>query len=55
MPTPVRKYSDLNLNMLLHPVTGDLLKLTDEDAVKRSIRNLVLTYNYERFYNPDLG
>lgn len=55
MPVATRTYSDLNLNMIAHPVTGDIMKLTGEDAVKRSIRNLVLTDHYERFYQPDIG
>ena len=35
--------------------TGDLYVLTDADAVKTSIKNLVLTDPYERFFRPNLG
>lgn len=50
-----RKYSDLDLNFSAHPVTGDVSQLSDSEAVRRSVRNLILTENYERFFQPDLG
>ena len=50
-----REYKDLNLNFEPNPVTGDIDILTEEDAVKRSIRNLILTNNYERFFQPKIG
>lgn len=55
MAAPIRQFSDLNLNMLIHPVTGDVDILKNVDAVKRSIRNLILTNNYERHFQPDIG
>ncbi|ASD50355.1 hypothetical protein FDI24_gp076 [Acidovorax phage ACP17] len=33
-------YSDLDLNMVAHPLTGDLTPKTDLDAVRQSIRSL---------------
>ena len=48
-------YSDLDLDFKINPVTGDINKKTGEDAVKRSIRNLVLTNYYERPFNSSLG
>lgn len=50
-----REYKDLNLNFDANPVTGDIPILKEEDAVKRSIRNLVLTGYYERPFRPGLG
>lgn len=50
-----RIYKDLNLNFTRHPVTGDITKVTDIDAVKRSVRNLVLTNHYERPFHPEIG
>lgn len=47
--------TDLTTNFNVHPIKGDLVLLSDTDAVKRSIRNLVLTDPYERFFNPTLG
>jgi phage baseplate assembly protein W len=50
-----RQYKDLNLSFLANPVTKDIAKLTNEAAVKRSIRNIIMTNFYERFYNPSFG
>lgn len=55
MPRKTRTFSDLNLDFIPHPVTGDVTKRYDEDAIKRSIRNLVLTMHYERPFNSMLG
>jgi phage baseplate assembly protein W len=51
----VRTFSDLNLTFGAHPATGDVLKRYDEDAVKNSIRHLILTKNFERPFHPELG
>jgi len=48
------KYSDLNLDFVPHPLTGDVTVLTDMEALKRSIRNLVYTSKYERRFRPEL-
>lgn len=48
-------YSDLTTNFTIHPVKGDLILLTNEDAVKRSIINLMFTDPYERFFSPNIG
>ena len=41
-------YSDLNLNFNKNPATKDIAKLKDVEAVKRSVRNLILTNRFER-------
>jgi len=50
-----KKYSDLNLDFHAHPVSKDITPLTDAEAVKRSIRNLLLTNYNERVFNPNFG
>lgn len=50
-----RVYKDLNLNFTRNPVTGDVAAVTDVNAVKRSIRNLLLTNHYERPFHPEIG
>ena len=50
-----RRFKDISLSFKRHPVTNDILALTNEDAIKRSVRNLVETINEERFFNPLLG
>ena len=48
-------YSDIDYTFTKKPVTGDVALSYDTQAVIRSIRNLLLTRNYERPFNPDLG
>jgi len=50
-----RKFSDLDLNFTKHPVTKDVSKKVNENAIATAIRNLLLTSHYERPFNPDLG
>jgi phage baseplate assembly protein W len=51
----VRTFKDLNLAFGAHPVTGDVNKHFDEDAIKNAIKNLILTKNYERPFHPEIG
>lgn len=48
-------YSDLPLSLSIHPVTQDLTALNDIDAVKQSVKNLVVTNFTERLFAPQLG
>jgi len=48
-------YSDLNLQFTPHPITGDVTRKTDTDAVRRSVRNIVMTNYYERPFKPGFG
>ena len=50
-----RIFSDLNLNFTKNPATKDVARLTDIEAVKRSVRNLVLTNRFERPFHPEIG
>ena len=50
-----RRFKDISLSFKRHPVTNDVLALTNEDAIKRSVRNLVETVNEERFFNSLVG
>ena len=50
-----RIYSDLDLNFGRKVVTGDVNKLTDVEAVKRSVRNLINTSHFERPFHPEIG
>ena len=50
-----RVYKDLNLNFTANPVTGDVAMVTDVNAVKRSVRNLLLTNHYDRPFHPEIG
>jgi len=48
-------YSDLDLTFNRLPVTNDVALSYDEQAVVRSVRNLLLTNFYERPFQPNLG
>lgn len=48
-------YSDLNLSFVINPITKDVSPLTDTDAVKGAIKNLVLTNFFDRPFNPTFG
>ena len=48
-------YRDLDLDFAANSATKDIQKLTDVEAVKRSVRNLINTNHYERFFRPELG
>ena len=50
-----RIYKDLNLIFSPHPNTKDITKKTDVEAVKQSVKNLVLTRHYERPFHPEIG
>ena len=50
-----RIYKDLDLDFGRNTVTNDVNKLTDVEAVKRSVRNLINTNHFERPFHPELG
>lgn len=48
-------FKDIPLSFTAHPVTGNVKALVNRDAVKQSVKNIVLTNFYERPYSPNLG
>ena len=53
--TARRWYTDIDLNITPHPSSGDLVLKQDKEAVKRSVRNIMLTNDYERPFKPNFG
>ena len=51
----VRQYKDLDLFFSKKATTKDINKVTDIQAVKRSIRNLVLLNYYEKPFHPEIS
>jgi len=51
----LNRYSDLNLQMIIHPQKKDIIPVKGELAVKNAVRNLLLTNFYERPFNSGLG
>lgn len=48
-------YSDLDLDFLAHPNTGAIVIKRGNEAIKRSVRNLILTNFYDRPFQPQIG
>lgn len=55
MARNTRTFSDIDFNFSLHPRDGDVATKYDEQAIKQSIKNLILTRNYERPFRSYLG
>lgn len=55
MAVQYQYFSDLDFRFNIHPLTGDLVLSIDDQAVTRSIRNLVLTNHYERLMQSSVG
>lgn len=51
----IRTYSDFSLTFNSHPYSSDVVVKTDEEAIKQSIKNLILTKNYSRPFHPEIG
>jgi len=56
---PIQRFSqgfkDISLSFKRHPVTNDILALKNEDAIKRSVQNLIRIQLGEVFFNDLLG
>jgi phage baseplate assembly protein W len=55
LPTNTRTFTDLDLNFTAHPVNKDVAIKYDEQAIKQSVRNLILTKNFERPFHSEIG
>mgnify|MGYP003108990683 FL=1 len=50
-----RTFKDISLSFKRHPVTNDIISLKNEDAIKRSVQNIVLTMVGEKAFVPYFG
>lgn len=50
-----RSFKDLSFNFTKNPITNDIVVLKNEEAIKQSVKNLVLTKLGERLFRPELG
>ena len=50
-----RAFKDINLSFKRHPVTNDVVTIRDEDAIKRSVKNIIFTILGEKPFEPDFG
>ena len=50
-----KSFKDINLSFKKHPITNDLMVIKDEDAIKRSVHNIILTIVGEKPFVNDFG
>jgi phage baseplate assembly protein W len=50
-----KEFKDISMSFQVNPFTYDLIAIKNETAISRSVRNLVLTLQGERFFNQNLG
>ena len=50
-----RGFKDLSMTFQSNPLNDDLIGLKNENAIARSVRNIVMTVPGEKFFDPDFG
>ena len=50
-----RTFSDLDMGFLPNPISRDISRKFDENAIKQSIKNIILTKNFERPFHSNIG
>ena len=50
-----RAFKDINLSFKRHPVTNDVVTIRNEDAIKRSVKNIIFTILGEKPFLPTFG
>ena len=49
-----KRYVDIDFDFQAHPVSGDLVLKQNEEAIKKSVKSLILTNKYERPFQPSI-
>ena len=49
------RFVDLDMNFDRHPITKDVVRKFDAEAIKRSLKNLIFTSKYERPFRPEIN
>ena len=50
-----KSFKDISMSFKFNPLSGDLISLSNENAIARAVRNIVLTTPGEKFFDPDFG
>ena len=50
-----KAFKDINLSFKRHPVTNDVVAIRNEDAIKRSVKNIIFTILGEKPFEPLFG
>ena len=48
-------FKDVSASFQVNPINYDLVTIKNENAISRSIRNLILTIPGEKPFQPDIG
>tara|TARA_B100000945_G_scaffold302775_1_gene286679 strand:+ start:273 stop:674 length:402 start_codon:yes stop_codon:yes gene_type:complete len=48
-------FKDISMTFQSNPLNGDLIAIKNENAIARSLRNIVFTLPGEKFFNPTFG
>ncbi len=50
-----RGFKDISMSFQVNPLSNDLIALKNENAIARSVRNIIFTVPGEKFFDPDFG
>ena len=50
-----KRYVDLDFDFKAHPVTKDVVLKYNEEAIKKSVKSLIMTNKYERPFQPSIN
>jgi|TARA_Y100000592_G_scaffold67453_1_gene104795 phage baseplate assembly protein W len=48
-------FKDISMSFQTNPLTSDLIAMKNENAIARSVKNIVFTNPGEKFFNPRFG
>ena len=48
-------FKDISMSFQTNPLTKDLIAMKNENAIARSVKNIVFTNPGEKFFNPKFG
>ena len=49
------RFKDIDLNFIAHPATGDISTKTNEEAIRRALRNLIQLRTGEKPFHPEIA
>ena len=50
-----KSFKDISMSFKYNPLSGDLIGLKNENAIARSVRNIILTNPGEKIFDPNFG
>lgn len=51
----VKLYKDIDLRLMPHPLSGDIQPLINEDAIKQSLKNIMMIRKWDVPFEPEHG